>query len=80
MKNNNSCFWDETLLNHRRGSSQTQRCVQADKLLESRIRDALDNIEDYSFQIFLSSSMDELLDYQILPARPVTTVQLRAVC
>lgn len=37
------------------------------KKLEIILRDSLDNIEDYSFQMFFDCDIDSILDFEITP-------------
>ncbi len=37
------------------------------KRLEMIIRDSLDNIEDYSYEIFFNCDMNSIIEYEILP-------------
>jgi hypothetical protein len=43
-----------------------QRSINNQRL-EMIMRDSLDNIEDYSFQMYYASNMDMIDEYQILP-------------
>ncbi|MFK5894375.1 MAG: hypothetical protein QM504_14225 [Pseudomonadota bacterium] len=37
------------------------------KRLEMIVRDSLDNIEDYGFEMFFNCDIDSIIDYTILP-------------
>ena len=37
------------------------------KRLEMIIRDSMDNIEDYSFEMFFNCDIDSIIEYKILP-------------
>jgi len=56
MKNDN-------IININRVKQQTSH----NKYLEMVLRDSLDNIEDYSFQMFYDCDVDSIIDFEILP-------------
>ena len=56
MKNNNII----NLNKHKQSSNR-------DFKLEMIVRDSLDNIEDYSFQMFFDCDVDSIIDFEILP-------------
>jgi hypothetical protein len=56
MENNNII----NLKKHKEQSSSNKR-------LEMILRDSLDNIEDYSFQMYYDCDVDTIIDFEILP-------------
>ena len=41
--------------------------LRAKKRLEMIMRDSMDNIEEYGFQMYFQSNMDMLVEFEILP-------------
>lgn len=50
----------------------------AKKRLEMIMRDSMDNIEEYGFQMYFNSNMDMLGEFEILPSYPATENQTLA--
>jgi hypothetical protein len=49
------------------------------KKLEMIIRDSMDNIEDYSFDMFFNCDIDSIIEYKILPYQlPCSSEQIKA--
>ena len=65
----------DNIINFNRPEQQSS----SNKKLEMILRDSLDNIEDYSFQMFFDCYIDCIIDYEIVPYYlPVQNSELKA--